>query len=55
MTSQGSDDMASIVKGLVEYEGIAELVINYTKVIKTSKEKSFEEQVLTGWKLIVEG
>jgi len=86
--------MANIVKGLIEYEGIAdflpqftekfapikqfnvaetlelpiskpdieqlikvksELVINYTKVIKTPKATSFEEQELTGWKLIVEG
>jgi len=86
--------MASIVKELIEYEGIAdflpefntkfapikqfnvaetlelpeskpdieqivkvksELIINYTKVIKTPKAISFEEQELTGWKLIVEG
>lgn len=33
----------------------SELVIISTKVIKTPKAKSLEEQNLTGWKLIVEG
>lgn len=83
--------MASIVKGLIEYSGIAdifptntkcfkqltvqenlvipsvkpdveqivrviaEVVITSTRVVKTPKSISDEGQILTGWKLIVEG
>jgi hypothetical protein len=34
---------------------MAEVVITSTRVIKTPKAESLEGQVLTGWKLIVEG
>lgn len=83
--------MASIVKGLIEYSGIADLfpvdpkcfkqltvqenliipsvkpdveqivrviaevLITHTRVIKTPISTSKEGQILTGWKLIVEG
>ncbi|WP_461204783.1 DUF7507 domain-containing protein [Clostridium sp. DL1XJH146] len=42
-------DMEDILEVIVDVE------ITYTNVIKTSVVKSYEGQILTGWKLIVEG